>query len=85
VSFVDATTGQVSQTVTVQGSPDTLAVTPDGSELWVAGLDSGILYVVDTATGVVTGQTNLGGDGAQSGDGLDPSGIVLTSTATPQS
>ena len=85
VSFVDATTGQVSQTVTVQGSPDTLAVTPDGSELWVAGLDSGILYVVDTATGVVTGQTNLGGDGAQSGDGLDPSGMVLTSTATPQS
>ena len=85
VSFVDATTGQVSQTVTVAGSPDALAVTPDGSELWVTGLDSGILYVVDTATGAVTGQTNLGGNGAQSGDGLDPSGIVLTSTATPQS
>jgi YVTN family beta-propeller protein len=85
VCFVDATTGQVSQTVTVPGNPDTLAVTPDGSELWVAGLDSGILYVVDTATGVVAGSTNLGGEGAQSGDGLDPSGIVLTSTATPQS
>ncbi len=85
VCFVDATTGQVNQTVTVPGNPDTLAVTPDGSELWVAGLDSGILYVVDTATGVVAGSTNLGGDGAQSGDGLDPSGIVLTSTATPQS
>jgi YVTN family beta-propeller protein len=85
VSFVDAATGQVSQTVTVAGSPDALAVTPDGSELWVTGLDSGILYVVDTATGAVTGSTNLGGDGAQSGDGLDPSGIVLTSTATPQS
>jgi YVTN family beta-propeller protein len=85
VSFVDAATGQVSQTANVAGSPDALAVTPDGSELWVTGLDSGILYVVDTATGVVTGQTNLGGDGAQSGDGLDPSGIVLTSTATPQS
>ncbi|HTT91959.1 MAG TPA: YncE family protein [Acidimicrobiales bacterium] len=84
VSFVDAATGQVSQTATVAGSPDALAVTSDGSELWVTGLDSGILYVVDTATGAVTGQTNLGGDGAQSGDGLDPSGIVLTSTATPQ-
>ncbi len=84
VSFVDATTGQVTQTATVQGNPDTLALTPDGSELWVTGLDSGILYVVDTATAVVTGQTNLGGDGAQSGDGLDPSGIVLTSTATAQ-
>ncbi len=52
---------------------------------WVAGLASGILYVVDAATGVVTGQTNLGGDGAQSGDGLGTSGMVLTSTATPQS
>ena len=30
-------------------------------------------------------QANLGGDGAPSGDGLGPSGIVLTSTATPQS
>ena len=59
-------------------------MTPDGSELWVTGLDSGIVYVVDTATGAVTGQANLGGNGAQSGDGLDPSGIVLTSTATPQ-
>jgi YVTN family beta-propeller protein len=84
VSFVDAATGQVSQTVTVQGNPDTLAVTPDGSQLWVAGVDSGILYVVDTATGIVTGQTNLGGNGANSGDGLDPSGIVLTSTATTE-
>jgi YVTN family beta-propeller protein len=84
VAFVDAATGQVSQTVTVQGNPDTLAVTPDGSQLWVAGVDSGILNVIDTATGVVTGQTNLGGFGANSGDGLDPSGIVLTSTATPQ-
>jgi len=85
VSFVNAATGQVTQTATVAGNPDALAVTPDGSELWVTGLDSAILYVVDTATGAVTGQTNLGGDGAQSGDGLDPSGIVLTSTATPQS
>jgi hypothetical protein len=47
--------------------------------------DSGILYLVDTATGVVTGSTNLGGDGPQSGDELDPSGVVLTSPATPQS
>jgi YVTN family beta-propeller protein len=83
VSFVDAATGQVSQTVTVPGDPDTLAVTPDGSQLWVAGNDSGILYVIDTATGAVTGQTNLGGYGPQSGDGLDPSGIVLTTTPTP--
>ncbi len=83
VSFVDAATGQVRQTVTVPGNPDTLAVTPDGSQLWVAGNDSGILNVIDTATGAVTGQTNLGGNGAQSGDGLDASGIVLTTTPTP--
>ena len=62
-----------------------LALTPDGSQLWVTGITSGIVTVLDTANGSVVGTVNLGGDGANSGDGMDPAGIVLTSTPTPGS
>jgi YVTN family beta-propeller protein len=83
VTVVDATTGRVESTYQVPGAPDTLGVTPDGSQLWVAGNDSGVVNVIDTATGQSVGSTNLGGYGANSGDGLDPTGIVLTATPTP--
>jgi len=85
VSVVDATTGAVESTYAVPGVPDTLGLTPDGTQLWVAGVDSGIMNVIDTATGQLVGTTNLGGYGANSGDGEDPTGIVLTSTPTPES
>jgi YVTN family beta-propeller protein len=58
-------------------------VTPDGSQLWVAGITSSILTVIDTSNDSVVGSLNLGGDGANSGAGMDPTGIVLTSTPTP--
>ncbi len=85
VSVVDSATGDVARTLSVPGAPDTLGVTPDGTQLWVAGNDSGIVTVFDTATGDTVGQTNLGGDGANSGDGMAPTGIVLTSIPTPAS
>jgi YVTN family beta-propeller protein len=83
VTVVDAATGRVESTYPVPGNPDTLGVTPDGSQLWVAGDDSGVMTVIATATGQQVGSTNLGGDGANSGDGLDPTGMVLTATPTP--
>jgi DNA-binding beta-propeller fold protein YncE len=67
----------------VAGDPETLGLTPDGSQLWVAGDDSGVMTIVDTATGQAVGSTNLGSDGANSGDGLCPTGVVLTATPTP--
>jgi YVTN family beta-propeller protein len=85
VSVVDAATGGVEATISVPGTPATLGLTPDGSQLWVAGNDSAIAYVVDTATGDIAGETNLGGYGANSGDGEAPTGIVLTATPTPGS
>lgn len=85
ISVVDAATGAVARTIEVPGVPDTLGLTPDGSQLWVAGNDSGILAVIDTATGDTVGQTDLGGGGANSGDGMAPTGIVLTSAPTPGS
>jgi YVTN family beta-propeller protein len=83
VSVISTATGKVTSTIPVTGGPDTLALTPDGSQLWVGGITSAIVTVFDTATGEAVGSVNLGGDGAQSGDGYEPSGMVLVATPTP--
>jgi len=83
VSVIDTKTDAVTTEIPLAGGPDTLALTPDGSQLWVAGITSAILTVLDTSNDSVVGSLNLGGFGAQSGDGTDPTGIVLTSTPTP--
>ncbi len=85
VSVVNAATGQVENSYSVRGVPDTLGVTPNGRQLWVAGDDNGVMTVINTATGHKVGSTNLGGDGPNSGDGLNPTGVVLTATPTPGS
>lgn len=83
VSVINTTTGHVENSYVVRGAPDTLGLTPNGKQLWVAGDDSGVMTVINTVTGHRVGSTNLGGDGANSGDGLDPTGVVLTATPTP--
>jgi YVTN family beta-propeller protein len=83
VSVISTRTDAVAHTVSLSGGPDTLALTPDGSQLWVCGITSAILTVLDTKTLDVAGALNLGGEGPNSGDGFDPTDIVLTSTPTP--
>jgi YVTN family beta-propeller protein len=83
VSVISTSTNTVTSTLSVSGGPDVLAVTPDGSELLVTGVTSAILTVISTSTGDVVGTTNLGGDGANSGDGNDPSGIVISTAVLP--
>jgi YVTN family beta-propeller protein len=83
VSVISASSGTVTRTIAVSGGPDTLGLTPDGSQLWVGGLTSAIVTVLDTATGSVAGSINLGDDGANSGDGYEPTGMVLTAMPTP--
>jgi YVTN family beta-propeller protein len=85
ISVIDTTTHDVTSTISLAGGPDVLALTPDGSELWVTGITSAILTVLDASNGAVVGSVNLGGDGPNSGDGNDPSGIVLTTTTIPAS
>ena len=85
VSVIDATTGTVSHTISVAGDPETLALTPNGQQLWVGQNSAGTVTVLNTATDAVVGDINLGGEGAQSGDGFDPAGIVLVTTPTPGS
>ena len=83
VSVISASSGTVTKTLSITGDPDTLALTPDGSELWVGGLTSGIMTVLDTASYSVVGTINVGDDGANSGDGNEPTSIAMTTTPTP--
>jgi YVTN family beta-propeller protein len=83
ISVIAASSGHVTSTIPLTGDPDTLALTPDGTQLWVGGLTSAIVTVLDTANASVVGEVNLGGDGANSGDGYEPTGMVLTATPTP--
>src|ERR1700722_2047956 len=83
VSVISTSTGHVTSTISLAGDPDTLALTPDGSQLWVGGLTSAIVTGLDTANDSVVGEVNLGNEGANSGDGYQPTGIVLTTTPTP--
>jgi YVTN family beta-propeller protein len=83
ISVVNAATGTLENSYPVTGAPDTLGVTPNGKQLWVAGVDSAVITAINTATGHKVGSNNLGGYGANSGDGLNPTGLVLTSTPTP--
>ena len=83
VSVISTATDTVTSTISLAGGPDTLALAPDGSQLWICGLTSSILTVVNTSNDSVVGSLNLGGDGANSGDGMDPTDIVMTTTPTP--
>jgi YVTN family beta-propeller protein len=85
VSVIDAAAGTVSHTVSVAGDPETLALTPNGQQLWVGQNSLGTVAVLDTATDTVVNDIQLGSYGPQSGDGYDPAGIVLVTTPTPGS
>jgi YVTN family beta-propeller protein len=85
VSVINAATDAVSSTITLTGDPDTLALTPNGQELWVGQSTAAFVTVLDTATNATVGTINLGDDGPQSGDGFEPTGIVLVTTPTPDS
>ena len=73
----------MTKTISIAGDPVSLALTPDGSQLWVGGLTSGIITVLNTATHDVVGTINVGNDGPNSGDGNEPTSIVMTTIPTP--
>jgi YVTN family beta-propeller protein len=83
VSIISTATNKVTGTVAIPGDPDTLALTPNGQQLWVGQNTAAFVTVVDTASKTITGTINLGGDEPQSGDGYEPTGIVLTTTPAP--
>jgi YVTN family beta-propeller protein len=86
ISVIDTATNSVTNTLSVQGDPDTLALTPDGSQLWVGTLTYCWLFVYSTSTLDQVGGINLAGPGEYNlnyADGFEPTGIVLTSTPSP--
>jgi YVTN family beta-propeller protein len=85
VSVISTAALAVTATVPVSGDPDTLGLTPDGSQLWIGQRSLAYITLLDTKTATVAGSLNLGGSAAQSGDGYEPTGIVLTTTPTPGS
>ncbi len=85
VSVISASSRSVTKAISLAGGPDTLALTPDGSQLWVGGITSAIVTVLNTSNDSVVGNINLGDEGANSGDGYEPTGMVLTATPTPGS
>ncbi len=72
VSVIDTATETVSSTIPVTGDPDTLALTPDGSELWVGSQASSYVAVLQTSTGQQVGDIDLG-------TAMEPTGIAVTS------
>ena len=86
VSVISTASDTVTATISVPGDPVSVGLTPDGSELWVGGLTSGIVTVFDTSNDSSVGSFVVGyGGEPNSGDGEEPTGIVLTSTPTPGS
>jgi YVTN family beta-propeller protein len=86
ISVISTASDTVTHTISDPGDPVSLALTPDGSELWVGGLTSAIVTVFDTSNDAAVGSFNVGyGGEANSGDGTEPTGLVLTSTPTPGS
>jgi YVTN family beta-propeller protein len=84
VSVINTTTDAVTNTIAVSGDPVSVALTPDGSRLWVGGLTSGNVSVIDTADDAIVGAFAVGyGEYPNSGDGDEPTGIVMTTTLTP--
>jgi YVTN family beta-propeller protein len=82
VSVIDTAANRVTHTISITGDPDTLALTPNGQQLWIGQSTAAFVTVLDTATDAAVGTINLGGSTPQSGDGYEPTGIALTSTPT---
>jgi YVTN family beta-propeller protein len=85
VSVISTASGSVTSTISDTGDPVSVALTPDGSQLYVGGLTSDIVTVFNTSNGSLVGSFNVGYGGPNSGDGDEPTGIVITSTPTPGS
>ncbi len=83
ISVISTASDTVTDTIPDSGGPVSVALTPDGSRLWVGGLTSGVVSVFDTADNTLVGGFNVGyTEEPNSGDGEEPTAIVMTTTLT---
>jgi len=61
VSVIDLLSRAVTATWVIGGSPDMMALSPDGSQLWISGRYDRSVYVIDTTTGAVLHRIAVGG------------------------
>jgi YVTN family beta-propeller protein len=69
VSVIDTATNTVTATVRVGNGPLVVAVTPDGSEVYVTNISSNNVSVINTTTNTVTATIPVGGQ---------PGGVAVT-------
>jgi YVTN family beta-propeller protein len=77
VYVISTATNSVLDTVTVGFSNHGIAVTPDGSQVYVANFDSGTISIISTATNTVTSTITIGA-------GASPTDIAITPDGTYQ-
>jgi YVTN family beta-propeller protein len=83
ISVISTKSDTVTATIPDAGDPVSVSLTPDGSRLWVGGLTSGIVSVFDTSDNSLVGSFDVGYDETpNSGDGEEPTAIVMTTTLT---
>jgi DNA-binding beta-propeller fold protein YncE len=90
VQVISVANGSVTETIPVQLAAQTLAITPDGTHLWVCGYplssdpSKGGIYVIDTATFAISGPITLGpgvpGTPVFTPDGADAFAISSTTS-----
>jgi YVTN family beta-propeller protein len=85
ISVVSTKSDAVTATIPDAGGPVSVALTPDGSRLWVGGDTSGTVSVFDTSDNSFVGSFDVGYEETpNSGDGEEPTAIVMTTTVTAQ-
>ena len=72
VSEIDTSTNTVVATIHVGSGPEGVAVTPDGTRLYVAN-DGGAVWVINTSNNSVVAKVTVGGD---------PYGVAITPDGT---
>ena len=83
ISVISTASDTVTATIPDAGGPVSVALTPDGSKLWVGGLTSGTVSVFNTADNSFVGSFDVGyNEEPNSGDGEEPTAIVMTTTLT---
>ncbi len=73
MSVITTATGAVSATITVGSNPRGVAITPDGTHVYVTNGGDGTVSVITTATGVVSAPITVG---------YGPFGVAITPDGT---
>ena len=78
VSVINTTTNSLAATVTVGVNPQGVAVTPDGSNVYVTNENDGTVSVINTATNNITDTVDVGSNPIAFGQFIGKSAPIIT-------